>query len=76
MQQTADRPHSLPDEGLNGAQLAAVADGVRRAIEMMKLKQWCVEKALETDVADRVALAREIYCFIVTDFDLPPPGAE
>lgn len=62
---TPDRPPSarLP-EGLNAAQMAAVAEAIREMSVQLRLRQWCIEKAVETDAHDRVAMAREMFNFI------------
>jgi hypothetical protein len=54
-----------PLEGLNGAQMAAVQRATLEFIERIKLRQWCIEKAIETDVSDRVEMARSMYDFII-----------
>ena len=52
-QQPSISPRPSLPEGLNGAQMAAVqnyiAVMVQQAVVDMKLRQWCVEKAIETD---------------------------
>ena len=74
-QQPSISPRPSLPEGLNGAQMAAVqnyiAVMVQQAVVDMKLRQWCVEKAIETDAPDRVAMARQFFAFI-TATDVPP----
>jgi hypothetical protein len=57
----------LPD-GLNAAQIAAVQQYVtvmqKHLAGQIALRQWCVEKAIETDVSDRIKMAREMFNFI------------
>jgi hypothetical protein len=57
-------PLSARLEGLNGAQLAAVQQALNGIVEQIKLKQWCVEKAIDTDAPDRIKMAREIFDFV------------
>jgi hypothetical protein len=65
----------MPD-GLNAAQVAAVhkynAMMQQTIVAEMRVRQWCIEKAIETDAPDRVDMARKFFAF-VTATDVPPP---
>lgn len=64
MQQTSQARRDLP-EGLNGAQYAAVQDAIQQIQENLRLRQWCVEKALSMSSPDPMKLAREIFDFVL-----------
>jgi hypothetical protein len=51
-------------EGLNAAQMAQVNSMVMAIAQEMRLRQWCIEKALEC-TEDPVPLATEIYNFVM-----------
>jgi hypothetical protein len=65
-QQPSSPPPKLRlPEGLNAAQMAQVNRMVMAVAQEMKLRQWCIEKALEVAPNDPVPLATQIYNFVV-----------
>lgn len=57
-----------PQERMNAAQIQAVREAAKQFGESIALKQWCVQRAIETiggkDV-DPVVIAQRIHRFVI-----------